>query len=312
MPDYGAGTGVDQNQRVEAIPVDERRTRGAALLVLASIVSVQCGAALATGLFDSIGAGGAVLLRAGFGALALVLLMAVGRREPLRLGERPHRDVVLLGCVVAAVNLVFYAALARLPLGITVTLEFVGPLGVALFGSRRRRDLLWALLAAAGIVLLSGGTGGGGGGIDPLGVVLALTAGVFWGLYILQSARVGALEPGVRGAMLAALISAVLVAPFGIAQGGAAILDPAHLAVGAAIGILSTAVPYTFEMEALRRLPNAVFGVLMSLEPAVAAAIGFIALSEALSALEVLAIACVVVASAGALRSAATPPPHDG
>jgi inner membrane transporter RhtA len=302
---------VDQNQRaMEAATATGTRTRGAALLVLASIVSVQCGAALATGLFDSIGTGGAVFLRAGFGALALVLLMVLTGREPLRLRERPHRDVILLGAVVAAVNLVFYAALDRLPLGITVTLEFVGPLGVALFGSRRRRDLVWALLAGAGIVLLSGGSDGQG--IDPLGVVLALSAGVFWGLYILQSARVGALEPGVRGAMLAALISTLIVAPFGIAQGGAAILDPAHLAIGAAVGVLSTAVPYAFEMEALRRLPNAVFGVLMSLEPAVAAAIGFIALSENLSALEVLAIACVVVASAGALRSAATPPPHDG
>lgn len=295
---------------MEAATADSARARGAALLVLASIVSVQCGAALATGLFDSIGTAGAVFLRAGFGALALVVLMLLARREPLRLRERPHRDVVLLGVVVSAVNLVFYAALDRLPLGITVTLEFVGPLGVALFGSRRRRDLLWALLAGAGIVLLSGGTGGEA--IDPLGVALALTAGVFWGLYILQSARVGALEPGVRGAMLAALVSTVAVAPFGIAQGGTEILDPAHLAIGAAVGILSTAIPYGFEMEALRRLPNAVFGVLMSLEPAVAAAIGFLALSEQLSALEVLAIGCVVIASAGALHSAATPPPHDG
>lgn len=294
---------------MEAATSTEARTRGAALLVLGSIVAVQSGAALATGLFDSIGPAGAVFLRAAFGAVALLAMMAV-MREPLRVREWPHRDVVLLGVAVAAVNLFFYAALDRLPLGITVTLEFVGPLGVALFGSRRRRDLLWALLAAIGIVLLSGGTGGRS--VDVLGVVLALTAGAFWAAYILQSARVGALEPGVRGATLAALISAALVAPLGIAQGGAAILDPFHLAVGAAVGVLSTAIPYAFEMEALRRLPNAVFGVLMSLEPAVAAAIGFLALSEGLSALEVLAIACVVVASAGALRSAAMPPPHDG
>jgi inner membrane transporter RhtA len=285
------------------------RTRAAGL-VLASIVSVQSGSALATGLFDSVGTAGAVFLRAGFGALALVLVMLLTRPGELRLRELPHRDVVLLGAIVAAVNLFFYAALDRLPLGITVTLEFVGPLGVALIGSRRRRDLLWALLAATGIVLLSGGADGSE--IDGLGVALALTAGFFWGAYILQSARVGALEPGVRGATLAALVSAALVAPLGIAQGGGAILDPAHLAVGAAIGVLSTAVPYAVEMEALRRLPNAVFGVLMSLEPAVAAAIGFLALSEDLSALEVAAIGCVVVASAGALRSAATPPPHDG
>lgn len=284
----------------------QARTRGATFLVLGSIVSVQCGAALATGLFGSIGPAGAVFLRAGFGALALLVLM---RERLLRPGERPHRDVWLLGVTVAAVNLFFYAALDRLPLGITVTLEFVGPLGVALFGSRRRRDLIWALLAAAGIVLLSGGTEGQG--VDGLGVALALIAGFFWGAYILQSARVGALEPGIRGATLAAVISAVIVAPFGIAQGGTELLVPSHLLVGAAVGVLSTAIPYAFEMEALRRLPQAVFGVLMSLEPAVAAAVGFVALSQNLTAREVAAITLVVIASAGALHSASTPSPRD-
>jgi inner membrane transporter RhtA len=169
--------------------------------------------------------------------------------------------------------------------------------------------VLWALLAAAGIVLLTGGTEGQG--IDPLGVALALIAGAFWAAYILPSARDGALEPGVRGATMAALLSALMVAPLGIAQGGTEILVPSHLLVGVAVGVLSTAIPYAFEMEALRRLPQAVFGVLMSLEPAVAAAIGFVALSQDLSARELVAIAFVVVASAGALRSAATPAPHD-
>ena len=217
--------------------------------------------------------------------------------------------MILLGAAVAGVNLAFYAALDRLPLGITVTLEFVGPLGLALVGSRRRRDAIWALLAAAGIVLLSGGTEGEG--IDPLGLALALLAGAFWAAYIIQSARVGALEPGVRGATVAAVVSALLVAPFGIAQGGPATLRLPTLFVGAAVGVLSTAVPYVVEMEALRRLPRATFGVLMSLEPAVAAAIGFVALSQSLAAREVVAIALVVIASAGALRSAATPAPHD-
>lgn len=283
-----------------------RQVRGAALLVLASIVSVQSGAALATGLFDSVGPAGAVFLRAGFGALALILFT---RGEPLRTREWPQREVWLLSFSVAAVNLFFYAALDRLPLGITVTLEFVGPLGVALFGSRRRRDIVWALLAAVGIVLLSDGTGGQG--VDALGVALALTAGFFWGAYILLSARVGALAPGPGGATMAAVISAAMVAPLGIAQGGAELIGGSTLAVGAAVGILSTAIPYAFEMEALRRLPQAVFGVLMSLEPAVAAAIGFLALSQDLAALEIVAIALVVIASAGALRGAATPAPHD-
>jgi inner membrane transporter RhtA len=296
--------GVDQNPPMTPTSSTGIGTRGAAILVMGSIVSVQCGAALATTLFDSIGSAGAVLLRAAFGAL---VLLAVTRGAPLRSKGWPHRDVLLLGVAVAAVNLFFYAALERLPLGITVTLEFVGPLGVALFGSRRRRDVLWALLAAAGIVLLSDG----GSGVDALGVALALTAGAFWAAYIVLSARVGALEAGMGGATMAALISAVLVVPFGIAQGGLEILDPSHLLVGLGVGILSTAIPYVFEIEALRHLPQAVFGVLMSLEPAVAAAIGFLALSQGLDLLEIVAIALVVIASAGALRSAATPAPRD-
>lgn len=276
-------------------------TRGAALLTLGSIVSVQAGAALATTIFEEIGSSGAVLLRALFGAL---VLLALTRGAPLR--QWPHRDVILLGVSVATVNLLFYAALERLPLGITVTLEFVGPLGVAIFGSRRPRDVIWVLLAAAGIVLLSEGTGGKD--IDPLGVALALGAGLFWAAYILQSARVGRLSPGASGATMAAVIATVLVAPFGLAEGGSELLDPAILAVGAAVGVLSTAVPYVAEMEALRRLPQAVFGVMMSLEPAVAAAIGFFALSQGLAPVEVVAIGLVVIASAGALRSAAAPP----
>jgi len=291
--DYDGGPGVS-------------RTRAAAALALGSIVSVQCGSALATTLFDSVGPSGAVALRSAFGALAL-LGLARGRLPKLRGVGR--RDVVLFGVALAGVNLLFYAALDRLPLGIAVTLEFVGPLGVAVFGSRRRGDLIWALLAAIGILLLSDG---GGGGIDPLGVALALGAGGFWALYILQSDRVGSRYPGLGAAAMSASISAVLVAAPGIAQGGAELLTPANLAVGLAVGVLSSAIPCAFEMEALRRLPRAVFGVLMSLEPAVAAAIGFVALSQDLAPEELAAIALVVIACAGALRSAATPPPRDG
>jgi inner membrane transporter RhtA len=299
---------VDQNPPMAATASTpgerDDRTRVAALLTLGSIVSVQGGSALATTLFDEIGSSGAVFLRAFFGAL---VLLALTRGLPLL--RWPHRDVLLLGVSVAAVNLLFYAALTRLPLGITVTLEFVGPLGVAVFGSRRPRDLLWVALAATGIVLLS--DVGGGDEVDPLGVALALGAGFFWAAYIVQSSRVGRLEPGMGGATMAAVISAVLVAPLGLAQGGADLLDPAVLAVGLAVGILSTAIPYAAEIEALRHLPRAVFGVLMSLEPAVAAAIGFLALSQGLGLTEVIAIALVVLASAGALRSAASLPPRD-
>lgn len=281
-------------------------TRVATVMVLGSIVSVQSGAALATTLFDELGPWGAVLMRAGFGALALLALTHRSLRVP---HGRQLRDVVLFAAILAAVNLTFYEALDRLPLGIAVTLEFVGPLGVAVLGSRRRRDLLWVLLAAVGIVLLSDG---GGEGIDTLGAVLALAAGAGWGLYIVQSARLGQSYPGLGGLALAMAIATMLVAPFGIAQGGAELVTPSNLAVGLAVGLLSSAIPYALEFEALRRLPNAVFGVLMSLEPAVAALIGFVALSQGLALIEVLAIALVVAASAGALRSAATPAPRDG
>jgi inner membrane transporter RhtA len=296
---------VDQNPPMAAGTATGRGTRSASLLVIVSIVSVQGGAALATTLFGEVGPFGGVFLRSLFGAL---VLLAVTRGALFRLREWPHRDVVLLGLVVAAVNLLFYASLDRLPLGVAVTLEFVGPLGVAIFGSRRPRDAIWALLAAVGIVLLSDGSGRD---IDPVGVALALSAGVFWALYILQSARVGALRPGLEGAAAAAAISVPLVAPFGLAQGGGEFLDPSILAVGVAVGILSTAVPYTLEMEALRHMRKSVFGVLMSLEPAVAATIGFVALSQDLALIEVIAIALVVIASAGAVRSAAAFPPRD-
>jgi inner membrane transporter RhtA len=282
-------------------------TRAAAAMVVASILSVQCGAALATTLFDDVGPQGTVFLRSTFAALAL-LAAARGGLRPLR--GRRLRDVVLFGVALAGMNLCFYTALDRLPLGVAVTLEFVGPLGVAVFGSRRPRDVVWALLAAAGILLLSDGVSGSG--IDALGAALALAAGAFWAAYILQSARVGNSYPGLGGLAVAMAISAVLVAPFGIAQGGGDLLVPSTLAVGLAVGLLSSAIPYALELEALRRLPNAVFGVLMSLEPAVAALVGFVALSQDLALVEVVAIAMVVAASAGALRSAATPAPRDG
>jgi inner membrane transporter RhtA len=284
------------------MPASPQETRTAAAMVVGAIASVQCGAALATTLFDEVGSAGAVFVRSLFGAL---LLLAVAGRAATALRRSQRRDVALFGVTLAGMNLCFYASLEHLPLGIAVTLEFVGPLGVAVFGSRQRRDLLWALLAAAGILLLSGGAGGEG--IDALGALLALAAGGFWAAYILLSARVGTHGPGLGGLAAAMAFSAVLVAPFGIAAGGGDLLDPAVLAVGLGVGLLSSAIPYALELEALRRLPNAVFGVLMSLEPAVGALVGFLALSQGLALTEAVAIALVVAASAGALRSAATP-----
>jgi len=277
-------------------------SRGAATaLVLGGIVSVQVGAAFATTLFDELGPGGTVFLRIAFAAVLLLVIW----RPPLRLGKGvARRDVVLLGLVLAGMNLSFYVALDRIPLGIAVTLEFIGPLGVAIAGSRRRTDLLWVGLAAAGILLLSPVPGSG---LDGLGVVMALVAGCFWGAYILLTARVGRALPGGGGLAIAMAIAAVAVIPVGLADGGDALLDGELLAIGLAVAVLSSALPYSVELEALRRLPENTFGVLMSLEPAVAAAVGFVGLDQDLAAREVVAIGLVLAASLGALRAVGTP-----
>lgn len=272
-------------------------------MVLCSIVSVQCGSALATTLFDDVGSAAAVFLRAGFAAL--LLLLAAHRRRLAGLDRRLLREVVVFGLVLSAMNLAFYAAIDRLPLGTVVTLEFLGPLGVALAGTRRRVDLIWVALAAGGVFLLSGGIGGGS---EILGVALALVAAACWGAYIVLNARLGRHE-GLMPLALAMAVSAVVTLPFGINAVGEGLLSANTLAVGLAVGLLSSAVPYVLELEALRTLPNSVFGVLMSLEPAVAALIGFIALSQGLSASEIVAVAMVVIASAGALRGAGARPP---
>jgi inner membrane transporter RhtA len=274
-------------------------------LVLGGIVSVQIGAAFATTMFDEVGPAGSVLLRIAFAAL---LLLAIWRPAGPRGTRLLSRDVVLFGIALAGMNLSFYASLDRIPLGIAVTLEFVGPLAVAILRSRRRRDLIWVGLAAAGLLLLSPVPGSG---LDTLGAGLALLAGGFWGVYIILSARVGAVIPGGAGLAVAMAIAAVLVAPVGIVDGAGELLDPSVLAVGLLVGILSSALPYSLELEALRRLPQGVFGVMMSLEPAVAALAGFIGLNQDLAAREVVAIGLVLAASAGALGSARGAPPPE-
>jgi inner membrane transporter RhtA len=273
-------------------------------MVLCSIVSVQCGAALATGLFDDVGPEAAVFLRSVFAALLLIL--ATNRRTFDGFSRPLVREVALFGVILTAMNLSFYAALDRLPLGTTVTLEFLGPLGVALAGTRRRRDLIWVALAAGGVFLLSGGIGGGS---EVLGVALALVAAACWAAYIVLNARIGARHAGLAPLAVAMTVSALLTVPFGAHAATADLLSAGTLATGLAIGLLSSAVPYALELEALRTLPNSVFGVLMSLEPAVAALVGFIALSQGMSAAEIVAVAMVVIASAGALRGAGARPP---
>jgi len=264
---------------------------------------VQLGAAIATKLFDDLGPSGTVLLRTGFAALILV---AVWRPAAQRVRGAPLRDAVLFGIALAAMNLSFYEALDRIPLGIAVTLEFTGPFAVAVAGSRRASDLLWVALAAAGIVLLSPGVHGS---LDGLGVALALVAGVFWAAYIFLAARVGRAFSGGQGLALAMVVATVLLLPVGIVGGGSALGRPGLLAAGLSIAVLSSAIPYSLELEALRRLPKGTFGVLMSLEPAVAALVGLVVLGQDLSGSEVVAIAFVVAASAGALGSASAPAP---
>jgi inner membrane transporter RhtA len=271
-------------------------------LVVGGIASVQFGGALAVHLFAWVGPGGAVLLRLASASLVLLVL------SPPRVAGAARRDLllaVLFGVVLAAMNLTFYEALDRIPIGIAVSLEFVGPLAVAVGGSRRLVDLVWVVLAGAGILAL---THGGAHALDGLGVALALAAGCFWGAYILISARVGqAFERG-SGLSLAMIFAAAIVLPVGVAGAGAHLLEPRSLALGVAVGMLSSAIPYSFELEALRRIKPSLFGVLMSLEPAMAALAGLLVLGQGLSARALAGIALVIGASVGASRRARQAP----
>jgi inner membrane transporter RhtA len=272
------------------------------LLVLGAVGSVQFGAAFAKTLFDEIGPGGTVFLRVVFAAIVLV---AVWRPALRGRSSADWRLLLAFGFALVAMNLSYYEALNRIPLGIAVTFEFVGPLGVAVAGSRHALDLLWVALAAAGILLLSDF---GTADLDRLGVALALLAGCFWAAYIVLSARVGQRFPGGQGLALAMAAGALMLAPVGAGDGGAELIGVEVLAIGFAVAILSSVIPYTLELEALRRMPAGVFGVLMSLEPAAATLAGFLVLGEELAARELLAIGLVVAASAGAARGASVPP----
>jgi inner membrane transporter RhtA len=265
-------------------------------LVLGAIASVQFGSAIAATLFSRIGPGGAVWLRLLFGTLILVPLWRPRWRGHTR---RELLLACLFGLVLASMNFTFYSAIHRIPLGIAVTFEFVGPLTIAIAGSRRPLDLIWVALAAAGIVAL---TRGGVQHLDGLGVALALLAGCLWAAYILLNARLGRAFEGGTGLSLAMCVATVVMIPLGIAQGGSNLLEPRSLVLGAAVGLLSSAIPYSFENEALRRIDPGVFGVLMSIEPAMAALAGFIVLGQGLVARELVGIALVVVASVGAAR----------
>lgn len=272
------------------------RSRGVppTVLVMFSIFSVQVGAAIAKTLFDTLGPGGAVFVRIAFAALVLTLLV----RPRLRGHDRAAYLVAgLFGLALAAMNLSFYHAIDRIPLGVAVTLEFVGPLGVAVAGSRRALDVLWVVLAAAGILLLAPLGLFGGRDLDPLGVGFALLAGGLWASYILLSARTGSAFPGGTGLVIALCVGTLVLVPVGVADAGYALLDPRLLLAGFGVAMLSSAIPFSLELEALRKIPARVFGVLMSLEPAMAALAGLVLLGERL---ELRAVAAIVFVTAGA------------
>jgi inner membrane transporter RhtA len=264
------------------------------LLLLGSIASVQFGSAFADKLFAQAGPGGVVLLRL---ALSAAILLAISRP---RLRGRTRADLgaaIAFGLVLGGMNWSFYEALDRLPLGVAVTIEFVGPLGVAVAGSRRLLDAVWVVLAAGGVGLLA--LRGDNHDIDPAGIALALLAGACWAGYILLSKRVGASFAALDGLAIALAVGTLLVLPAGIAQGGTALLHPGVLAGGLAVALLSSLIPYSLEIVALRRLKASTFGLLMSLEPAFAALAGVIVLSQPLTGVLLVALVMVVIASVG-------------
>jgi inner membrane transporter RhtA len=267
------------------------RERAAAVgLVLAAAVSPQVGAVIAVSLFDELGPAGAACLRL---AIAAIILLAVWR--PRLTGDL--RLAAAFGVALGLMNWSFYEAIARIPLGVAVTIEFAGPLLVGVIGSRRPLDVVWVALAAVGIVVL---VDPAGGSMDPVGVGFALAAGACWMAYIYLSKRTGAAFPGGSGLALAMAVGALIVLPAGVIQANGALAEPDLLGSALVVALLSSVLPYSLELEALRRLPEAVFGVLMSLDPAIAALVGFVALGQDLGARELVAIAMVVVASIGA------------
>jgi inner membrane transporter RhtA len=275
-----------------------------AAMILTGIVSVQFGAGLADKLFGQIPPAAVTGLRLWISAVAMVLLSGRGVSRAVRdlRKRRAVKDAVIagsFGIALGVMNFSIYQAFARIPLGVAVTIEFLGPLAVAVAGSRHLRDIGWVVLAATGVVLL---TQGGHGHLDLTGVIYAGVAAVCWAAYILLSSATGRRFPGSAGLAIAMVVAAVLVTPPAVLAGGSKMFRPALLAIGAAIGLLSSVIPYRLELEALRRMPTRLFGVWMSLEPAVAALIGLVLLGQQLSLVEWLAIGCVMIACAGAAQ----------
>lgn len=282
-------------------PSDPRRSFVGPLLILAAGTVVQLGAALATHLFGRIGPVSTVWLRLLFGA-AMLLVVARARRGS-REARFDLRTVVLFGLVVAAMNTCFYQAIDRLPLGVAVTIEFLGPLGVAAAASRRRLDLVWVGLAACGVAALGSPTAH----VDAVGAAFALGAGAGWAAFILIGRRLSTGGSLLDGLSVGLVVAAAVLAPFGIALRSGSLLDPRTLALGVAVAALSSAIPWVLELGALRHVSLTTYGVLVSLEPALAALVGAVALSQHLGGAEIAATVAVVVASIGASLQAPVP-----
>ena len=289
-------------------------------LVLTGIISVQLGAGLATRLFSQVAPAAVTGLRLWSAAVVLAVLGGRGLVTAVRAlaAGRAWRDaavVITFGLTLAVMNFSIYQSFARIPLGVAVTIEFLGPLAVAVASSRRLIDLLWVALAGAGVALLArggppaaatvAGAPRAGSGLAWSGVAFALVAAAAWAAYILLSAATGRRFSGSSGLVIAMAVAALAVTPAAVVAARGALARPGILATGAAIGLLSSVVPYRFELEALRRIPAGVFGIWMSLEPAVAALVGLILLGQGLGAAEWAAVGCVMVACAGAARGAA-------
>ena len=266
--------------------------------VLLAIISVQCGAAIAKTLFPAIGAAGTASLRIGISAIILLLAYRPNLKQ---ITPSQWKIVVPYGLTLGAMNLIFYLAIERIPIGLAVTLEFIGPLLVAIIGSKRLIDYCWVLLAGLGIVLIAPWSNDR---VDLLGVFFALLAGALWAAYIILGGKVSKIMHDGQAVATGMLFAAILILPFGFYENGLANLTPKFLGMGAALALLSSAIPFTLEMKALGQLPPRTFSILMSLEPAAAAICAFIFLKESLNFYEILAVVCVVVASASSTLTA--------
>ncbi|GGH11423.1 EamA family transporter [Pedobacter zeae] len=261
--------------------------------VLLSIISVQCGAAIAKTLFPEIGAAATASLRIG---LSAVILLITFRPNLFKLTAKQWKYTILYGVCLGVMNMVFYMSIARIPIGLGVTLEFVGPLALAIFGSKKAIDFVWVILAATGIILITPWTGNG---LNLAGILLALLAGLFWAGYIILGGRISKIMKGGDAVAIGMIFATLVILPFGISGGGLSHLNPGLVGLGAALALLSSAIPFTLEMRALKQLPARTFSILMSLEPAMASLAALVFLQEYLTLKECLAVAFVVIASTG-------------